>query len=230
MTFQTETGSVANNEPDFGQISMTPKTAANKIQISRQLLHQGLNGNLETTLRNHMVRLFAAKLDNVALKGGGSNEPSGVLQTTGIGDVESAGTSGNAALTYGNVVDIWSEVAADNALLGSLYWVTHPRVVGKLMQTLVAASTDSRMIMQDTNSLLGYPLVQTTQMPSSSPYTLLFGNFTDLYLGFFGALDVLVDPYGAAGNSTVNLFFYQMMDVAVARPESFAAAQDVTVA
>jgi len=42
-------------------------------------------------------------------------------------------------------------------------------------------------------------------------------------------LDVLVDPYGAAGNSTVNLFFYQMMDVAVARPESFAAAQDVTV-
>lgn len=230
VTFQTETGSVANNEPDFGQISMTPKTAANKIQISRQLLHQGLNGNLETTLRNHMVRLFAAKLDNVALKGGGSNEPSGVLQTTGIGDVESAGTSGNAALTYGNVVDIWSEVAADNALLGSLYWVTHPRVVGKLMQTLVAASTDSRMIMQDTNSLLGYPLVQTTQMPSSSPYTLLFGNFTDLYLGFFGALDVLVDPYGAAGNSTVNLYFYQMMDVAVARPESFAAAQDVTVA
>jgi len=229
VTFQTETGSVANNEPDFGQISMTPKTAANKIQISRQLLHQGLNGNLETTLRNHMVRLFAAKLDNVALKGGGSNEPSGVLQTTGIGDVESAGTSGNAALTYGNVVDIWSEVAADNALLGSLYWVTHPRVVGKLMQTLVAASTDSRMIMQDTNSLLGYPLVQTTQMPSSSPYTLLFGNFTDLYLGFFGALDVLVDPYGAAGNSTVNLYFYQMMDVAVARPESFAAAQDVTV-
>jgi HK97 family phage major capsid protein len=229
VTFQTETGSVANNEPDFGQITMSPKTAANKIQISRQLLHQGLNGNIEQTLRDHMIRLFAAKLDNVAIKGGGSNEPTGVLGTTGIGDVESAGTSGNAALTYGNCVDIWSEVAADNALLGSLYWVTHPRVVGKLMQTLVASSTDSRMIMMDTDSLLGYPVVQTTQAPSSAPYALLFGNFTDLYLGFFGALDVLVDPYGAAGNSTVNLYFYQMMDVAVARPESFSAAQDVTV-
>ena len=229
VTFQTETGSVANGEPDFGQITMSPKTAANKIQISRQLLHQGLNGNIEQTLRDHMIRLFAAKLDNVAIKGGGSNEPTGVLGTTGIGDVESAGTSGNAALTYGNCVDIWSEVAADNALLGSLYWVTHPRVVGKLMQTLVASSTDSRMIMMDTDSLLGYPVVQTTQAPSSAPYALLFGNFTDLYLGFFGALDVLVDPYGAAGNSTVNLYFYQMMDVAVARPESFSAAQDVTV-
>jgi len=229
VTFQAETGSVANGEPDFGQITMSPKTAANKIQISRQLLHQGLNGNIEQTLRDHMIRLFAAKLDNVAIKGGGSNEPTGVLGTTGIGDVESAGTSGNAALTYGNCVDIWSEVAADNALLGSLYWVTHPRVVGKLMQTLVASSTDSRMIMMDTDSLLGYPVVQTTQAPSSSPYALLFGNFTDLYLGFFGALDVLVDPYGAAGTSTVNLYFYQMMDVAVARPESFSAAQDVTV-
>jgi len=131
--------------------------------------------------------------------------------------------------TYGNVVDIWSEVAADNALVGSLAWVTHPRVVGKLMQTLVSASTDSRMIMMETDSLLGYPVVQTTQAPSSAPYSLLFGNFSDLYLGFFGNLDVQVDPYTAAGNGTVNLWFYQMMDVAVARPESFSAAQDVTV-
>lgn len=234
VTFQTETGSVANNEPDFGQISMSPKTAANKIAVSRQLLHQGLNGNLETTLRNHMVRLFAAKLDNVAIKGGGSNEPTGILGTSGIGDVESAGTSGNAALTYGNCLDIWSEVAADNALLGSLYWVTHPRVVAKLMQTLVASSTDSRMVMMEPDMLLGYPLVQTTQSPgtgngSSTPYSLLFGNFSDLYLGFFGSLDVLVDPYGAAGTSIVNLYFYQMMDVAIARPESFSAAQDLTV-
>jgi len=229
VTFTAEAGSVGNNEPDFGQVTMTPKEASNNIKITRKLLHQGLNGNLETVIRDHMVKLFAAKIDNVAIKGGGSNEPTGILATTGIGDVESAGTSGNAALTYGNVVDIWSEVAADNALVGSLAWVTHPRVVGKLMQTLVSASTDSRMIMMETDSLLGYPVVQTTQAPSSAPYSLLFGNFSDLYLGFFGNLDVQVDPYTAAGNGTVNLWFYQMMDVAVARPESFSAAQDVTV-
>jgi HK97 family phage major capsid protein len=98
------------------------------------------------------------------------------------------------------------------------------------MQTLVAASTDSRMIMSGPDSMMGYPVVQTTQAPSSSPYSLIFGNFSDLYIGFFSALDVLVDPYGSAGTATTNLYFYQDMDIAVAHAESFAAAQDVTVA
>lgn len=227
--FIAEGGSVGNSEPDFAQVTMTPKLLANKIAVTRELMIQS-DPSVEQLIRNNMVRIFAAKIDNVALKGGGSNEPTGILGTSGIGDVSSGGTSGNANLTYGNVVDIMTEVSQDNALLGNLRWVTHPAVVGKLMQTLVASSTDSRMIMPTPDSMLGYPVVQTTQAPSSSPYSLIFGNFSDLYIGFFSALDVLVDPYGSAGTATTNLYFYQDMDIAVAHAESFAAAQDVTVA
>jgi len=226
--FIAEGGSVGNNEPDFAQVTMTPKLLANKVAVTRELMIQS-DPSVEQLIRNNMVRIFAAKIDNVALKGGGSNEPTGILGTAGIGDVSSGGTSGNANLTYGNVVDIMTEVSQDNALLGNLRWVTHPAVVGKLMQTLVAASTDSRMIMSGPDSMMGYPVVQTTQAPSSSPYSLIFGNFADLYVGFFSALDVLVDPYGSAGTATTNLYFYQDCDIAVAHAESFAAAQDVTV-
>jgi len=227
--FIAEGGSVGNSEPDFAQVTMTPKLLANKVAVTRELMIQS-DPSVEQLIRNNMVRIFAAKIDNVALKGGGSNEPTGILGTSGIGDVSSGGTSGNANLTYGNVVDIMTEVSQDNALLGNLRWVTHPAVVGKLMQTLVAASTDSRMIMSGPDSMMGYPVVQTTQAPSSSPYSLIFGNFADLYVGFFSALDVLVDPYGSAGTATTNLYFYQDCDIAVAHAESFAAAQDVTVA
>jgi HK97 family phage major capsid protein len=227
--FIAEGGSVGNSEPDFAQVTMTPKLLANKVAVTRELMIQS-DPSVEQLIRNNMVRIFAAKIDNVALKGGGSNEPTGILGTAGIGDVSSGGTSGNANLTYGNVVDIMTEVSQDNALFGNLRWVTHPAVVGKLMQTLVAASTDSRMIMSGPDSMMGYPVVQTTQAPSSSPYSLIFGNFSDLYIGFFSALDVLVDPYGSAGTATTNLYFYQDCDIAVAHAESFAAAQDVTVA
>jgi len=227
--FIAEGGSVGNSEPDFAQVTMTPKLLANKVAVTRELMIQS-DPSVEQLIRNNMVRIFAAKLDNVAIKGGGSNEPTGILGTAGIGDVSSGGTSGNANLSYGNVVDIMTEVSQDNALLGNLRWVTHPAVVGKLMQTLVASSTDSRMIMPTPDSMLGYPVVQTTQAPSSSPYSLIFGNWSDLYVGFFSALDVLVDPYSSAGTATTNLFFYQDCDIAVAHAESFAAAQDVTVA
>lgn len=226
--FIAEGGSVGNSEPDFAQVTMTPKLLANKVAVTRELMIQS-DPSVEQLIRNNMVRIFAAKIDNVAIKGGGSNEPTGILGTAGIGDVSSGGTSGNANLSYGNVVDIMTEVSQDNALLGNLRWVTHPAVVGKLMQTLVASSTDSRMIMPTPDSMLGYPVVQTTQAPSSSPYSLIFGNFADLYVGFFSALDVLVDPYSSAGTATTNLFFYQDCDIAVAHAESFAAAQDVTV-
>lgn len=225
----TEAGSVGNNEPTYAQVTMSPKTLANKVAVSRKMLIQS-DPSVEQTVRNNVTRVFAAAIDNAIFSGSGSaGQPTGILNTNGIGDVSSGGTSGNAALTYGNVVDIWSEVAADNALLGSLAWVTHPRVVGKLMQTLVESSTDSRMIMMGPDELLGYGVTQTTQMPSSSPYALLFGNFADALLGFFSGLDVVVDPYASAGNATTNLYFYQDVDVAVARAESFAAAQDVTV-
>lgn len=226
--FIAEGGSVGNSEPDFAQVTMTPKLLANKVSVTRELMIQS-DPSVEQLIRNNMVRIFSAKIDNVAIKGGGSNEPTGILGTSGIGDVSSGGTSGNANLSYGNVVDIMTEVSQDNALLGNLRWVTHPAVVGKLMQTLVASSTDSRMIMSTPDSMLGYPVVQTTQAPSSSPYSLIFGNFSDLYIGFFSALDVLVDPYGSAGTATTNLYFYQDCDIAVAHAESFAAAQDVTV-
>ena len=172
--FIAEGGSVGNNEPDFAQVTMTPKLLANKVAVTRELMIQS-DPSVEQLIRNNMVRIFAAKIDNVALKGGGSNEPTGILGTAGIGDVSSGGTSGNANLTYGNVVDIMTEVSQDNALLGNLRWVTHPAVVGKLMQTLVAASTDSRMIMSGPDSMMGYPVVQTTQAPSSSPYSLKIG-------------------------------------------------------
>jgi HK97 family phage major capsid protein/HK97 family phage prohead protease len=225
-----EAGSVGNNEPTYAQVTMSPKTLANKVAVTRKMLIQS-DPSVEQTVRNNITRVFAAAIDAGLLQGSGSSgQPTGILNTSGIGDVSSAGTSGNAALTYGNVVDIWSEVAADNALVGQLSWVTHPRVVGKLMQTLVESSTDSRMIMMDPTNLLGYNVVQTTQMPSSAPYALLFGNFSDALLGFYSGLDVVVDPYASAGNATTNLYFYQDVDVAVAHAESFAAAQDVTVA
>jgi HK97 family phage major capsid protein len=235
--FIDETGAsdtMPNNEPAFGQVTMSPKTLANRIAVSRRLMIQ-TDPSVEQLVRNNMVREFAAKIDRVALDGSGSSsEPTGILNTNGIGAVLAGGDAGNDPLTYGDVVNIWTEVSADNALLGSLNWVTHPRVVGKLMQTLVASSTDSRMIMENTERILGYNVAQTTQMPgagdgSVTPYALLFGNFSDLLVGFFSALDILVDPYHAAANATTNLYFYQDIDIAVARVESFSASQNVTV-
>lgn len=226
--FTAEAASAGNSEPTFAQRTLDPKTLSNKIAVSRHLL-AGSNPSIENWLRSTMIKVFATKLDNAALDGSGSGaNPTGILNTAGIGDVESGGTSGNANLTYGNVVDIMTDVASANSLTGALRWVTHPAVVGKLMQTTKVASTDSVMIMNQSDSLLGYDLISTTSTTSASPYSLLFGDFSQLIVGFFSNLDILVDPYSSGGVVT-NIFYFQEFDCAVGQPSAFSAAQDITV-
>ena len=66
--FIAEGGSAGNNEPDFAQVTMTPKLLANKVAVTRELMIQS-DPSVEQLIRNNMVRIFSAKIDNVALKG-----------------------------------------------------------------------------------------------------------------------------------------------------------------
>ena len=53
------------------------------------------------------------------------------------------------------------------------------------------------------------------------------GNFSDLYIGMWGSLEILVDPYSDFSKGTTAVRALQSIDVAVARTDSFAAIQDI---
>ena len=49
-------------------------------------------------------------------------------------------------------------------------------------------------------------------------------------IGYFGGLDVLVDPYTGSSTGATRIAMYQDIDVAVRNAESFTAILDVTTA
>ena len=51
---------------------------------------------------------------------------------------------------------------------------------------------------------------------------LLFGNWSDLIIGFWSGVDVVIDPYTEATKGNVRVIVMQDCDVAVRHPESFA--------
>ena len=55
---------------------------------------------------------------------------------------------------------------------------------------------------------------------------LIYGNFSDLLIGMFGQLEILVDPYTDFAKGTVGVRALQSIDIAVRHAESFAAMQD----
>jgi len=243
LNAKTSVGFVAENNapgsegaPTFRQITMSPKTLVQYVDISRKLMMQS-DPSVEQIVRDDMTRQFASKIDEVAIEGGGANEPTGILQTNGIGSV-ALGTNGGA-ITYASLVDLEKEVAIDNALAGNLAYLTNPKVVGEMRQTPRQTSgVEGNFILNDTNRVLGYDVASTTLVPSDLTKgtssgvcsAMIFGNFSDLMIGMFGGLDVLVDPYTGSSTGATRIALYQDIDVAVRHAESFAAIQDITTA
>ena len=228
-----ENSAATEGAPTFRQITMNPKTVSAYVDVSRHLLHQSAVA-IESILRQDLINGLATAVDKGALQGSGSsNQPTGILNQSGIGSV-AIGTNGGAG-TYTSVVNTWKEVSTDNADLGALSWFTTPIQVSRFMTTAKVSSTDSQMIMNDKVNLLGYKVNSTKNMPddltkgssSSNCSALLFGNFNDLIIGEWGNLDVTVDPYSLSTLGATRIASFYDIDIAVRHAESFAAIQDL---
>ena len=228
-----ENGAPTEGAPTYRQITMNPKTISAYVDVSRHLMHQSSLA-IESILRKDLIDGLASAVDLGALAGtGSSNQPTGVLGTTGIGSV-AIGTNGGAG-TWAKIVDAWKEVAKDNADIGALSWFTTPTQVARFMQAVKVASTDSRMIMETQDNLMGYNVNVTNQMPdtltkgtsSGDCSALLFGNFNDLIIGEWGNLDLAVDPYSLSTIGATRITSFYDIDIAVRHAESFSAIQDL---
>lgn len=234
--FVSENNAPTEGAPTFRQVTMSPKTLAAYVDISRKLMMQS-DPSVDQIIRDDITRNFAVKIDEVAIEGGGANEPTGILGTNGIGSV-AMGTNGGA-ISYAKLVDLEREVAIDNALTGRLAYLTNPKVVGAMRKTSRQTSgVEGNFILNDTNTVLGYPVVSTTNVPSDLTKgsssgvcsAVIFGNFNELLVAMWGGLDILVDPYSGSAAGTTRIAMFQDIDVAVRHAESFAAIKDVTTA
>lgn len=214
--FVGEGQEVTESKPQIAQIRMTPRSIAARCTYSRQALLQS-SVDLESFIRTDIARTLAIGVDLACLNGTGSNnEPLGILKTTGIGSVTL-----NAANTptWANIVDLESEISIDNALAGSLSYVTTSTIAGKMKQT-ERTSGNGIYILGDNGRLNGYPLTVSNNIPAKY---ILFGNFADLIIGYWGGLDVVVDPYTESKKGLISITAFLSFDCAVKHPESFAA-------
>ena len=222
-------------DPQTDSVLLTPKHCGGIVSISRNMVMQP---SLDVTrmVENDLMQLLAVALDQAALVGGGSNQPSGIL-ASGSGVPIVAGGATGAALTWSNVIALIGSVDTSNALAGSLGFATNAKVVKSARTTLKTASDSaSTFIMADANTLAGYPLASTQNVPSNLTKSsgtnlsaLIFGDWSSLIIGFWSEIDILVNPYDSTGYAAGNVLVRAAMtaDVKLKHPEAFAAITDV---
>ena len=93
---------------------MSPKTVGAYSKFSRLMELQSRLLEIEQLIRADFVALIAEAIDTAAINGSGSSsQPTGILQTSGIGSV--AGGTNGLAPTLDHLLDLKKEVAVDNA-------------------------------------------------------------------------------------------------------------------
>lgn len=214
------------------QVAMAPKTVGAYTDISRKLLLQS-SIDVEAFVTNDLAKVLALAIQSVAITGGGSNEPTGIISTAGIGSV--AGGTNGAAPTWANIIELETDVSVANADVGTLAYLTNAKVRGKLKGTEKFSGTSGQTIWGDgANPLNGYRAAVSNAVPSNLTKgtaagicsAIVFGNFADLIIGMWGGLDITVDPYTGATAGTVRVVELQDVDVAVRHAESFSAMLD----
>jgi len=228
-----EDASTTASDLTFDKVSMAPNTISCMTSFSRRTMLQ-TNPGIENIIRRDIAAQMALGLDLAILDGDGINKPTGILQDTNVATV-ALGTNG-ANLTWANILDIISSVDDSNALQGNPGFMTTKQTVKKLRSTVKVASTDSRMIMESIDKLAGFNLTTTNQMPStltkgtgSALSALIFGNWSDLVVGYWSAVDILVNPYHTSvydkGGVMVNAFLD--VDAALRQDASFVKVTDI---
>lgn len=219
-----EEGSVSASAQTFGQLALSPKRLSVKTIYSDQLVNQS-SLSVENIVRDDLIKREALALDLAALDGtGASNQPTGVTQTSGIGAI----TFGGAA-TWADYVNLWDEIAKDNATLENLAYVTSSTSIAKGLQIAKVSSSDSVMIINEAPnggfSCMGIPVVMFNQAFATANQ-LLIGNWTELVIASWGSRRVTVDPYSAAATGQIAVTTTAFHDIGVRHAESFAASAD----
>lgn len=181
-----------------------------------------------------MVNAHAQGLENAAINGTGTNnQPTGILNTTGIGSVV-MGTNGGA-IDWKSVVALETAITAKDADLNALAYLTNAKVVGDLKTKEKSAGT-ARFLMELRDELNGMRIAKTNIVPSKITKgtateccsAMICGDFSDLWIGQWGGLDVVIDPYTLKKEAEIEVTMNAWHDVLLGHVESFAAIKDLT--
>jgi HK97 family phage major capsid protein/HK97 family phage prohead protease len=202
------------SQQSIDQVTMSPKTVGAYTDYSRKLLIQS-SIDVENMVRNDLSKIIALEIDRVALYGTGSaTQPTGIKNTAGIYDIAFTG----ATPTFAEIVSLETAVAAANADLGTLAYAVNASMRGALKTAPKVSGYPTYIWDGSDTPVNGYRTEVSNQVASGDVF---YGNWSELMIGFWSGLDLLVDPYSNSTSGTIRVVALQDTDIAVRHPVSF---------
>lgn len=203
-----ENGSAASGAGEFSYLQLSPKRLTAVIEVSRQLLLQAPAG-LDAMLQNDLVAAVANKLEKTILgSGAGSaNEPAGIFnKATAV------------TLSHDAVVDLEELADTANAITDDAMYLMSTAAWAKAKTTTKNNSIGAGFLLEADKTMNGYRAQR-----SNSVAGIAFGEWKEMVIGQWGAIEVIVDPITKAGEDIVRIITNSHWDAGVRRPGAIQA-------
>lgn len=210
----SEVGNVANDATAaLNGVTLKPKRISVILPVSKQFLIQS-SDSAEAILKENIMTAISEKLQKTILSNvvNDATAPKGIYAATPV-----------SAKTYKALCDM--EAEADKKNLGqNRTYIVGNKAKAALRQ--LQKGTNNTQMVYDKGEVDGTLCYSTSSAPENA---VLYGDFSNLYIGQFGGTEIIVDNYTRAAYGEVLLTVNAYFDAALAR-EGAVISGDVTKA
>lgn len=200
--WEGEIDETENGAGSFSHVTMAPRRLSAFIDISKQFLVQDTLG-AENLIRKLLVEAINDKLEETILSDDASSgaKPAGLFYNVSPTEIAD----------YSDLCDFESDLEDAN-FTGEMKYVLSPKAKAAL-RSMIKGTNATGMIMEN-NAVDGTAVEVTTNIESGN---LAYGDWSNLYIGQWGGIDLTVDNFTQATKGCVRLVINAFFDYKVVR-------------
>ena len=205
VNWEGETDPAQDGASTFTNVKLTPHRLSAYIDISKQFLVQDSLG-AEALIRRDLVAAIQSKLESTIFSTDATDgsKPAGIFN----------GVTPTKVTDFKGLCTLESDVEDANFYAPSKYIVS-PKA--KAAMRAMAKSTKSTQLVMEGDNIDGTPVLSTGHIAKD---TFAYGDWSQLYVGQWGAIDLTVDPYTKAADGQVRLVVNCFFDFKLVRPKA----------
>lgn len=232
-----ENGAGTEGKPTVAQVTGTPKTASGWTDISRRLMLQS-SIDAESFVQNELFNTIARLIEVAAFAGTNANgQPKGLKSQDGVNNPN---VTANAP-TRAQLLSFIENIMSDNADFDGQSWIMRPTGWALLANLVDVRGVDNAglttgtivgggplgtyMLDAERKSMIGFPYHVTTNCPN---HALFFGAWSQMVIGLWSGIDLLVDPYTNSTSGATRIVALQDADIMVRNAQAFAYTAALT--
>ena len=206
--WESEIGEAKDGAGTFSSVKLSPKRLTAYIDLSKQFIIQDSVG-AEELIRQDLINALNAKLESTILgaEDGDATKPEGIFKTID--------PTAHTVANFADLVNAESDIEDAN-VIGEMKYVMSNKA--KAAFRSMAKSSKTTQLVMEGGQIDGTPVLNTSHVAGKN---FAYGDWSNLAIGQFGAVDLLIDPYTKAAHGMIRIVINAYFDAKVLRPEAF---------